>query len=34
MARYHESAADVPDGLTIPRWSWDGLENQAGAGST
>jgi len=27
MARYHESADDVPDGLTIPRWSWDGLES-------
>jgi hemoglobin len=26
MARYHESAADVPDGLRIPRWSWNGLE--------
>jgi hemoglobin len=26
MTRYHESAADVPDGLRIPRWSWDGLE--------
>ena len=26
MARYHESADDVPDGLTIPRWSWGGLE--------
>jgi hemoglobin len=24
MSRYHASAADVPDGLTIPRWSWDG----------
>src|SRR5215510_12941078 len=24
MARYHRSADDVPDGLTIPRWSWDG----------
>jgi hemoglobin len=24
MARYHESAADVPEGLSIPRWSWDG----------
>jgi hemoglobin len=24
MARYHHSADDVPDGLTIPRWSWDG----------
>jgi hemoglobin len=26
MARYHRSADDVPDGLTIPRWSWDGLK--------
>ncbi len=26
MARYHESADDVPAGLTIPRWSWDGLQ--------
>jgi hemoglobin len=25
MARYHDSADDVPDGLGIPRWSWDGL---------
>ena len=25
MARYHESADDVPDGMLIPRWSWDGL---------
>ena len=25
MARYHESADDVPQGLLIPRWSWDGL---------
>jgi hemoglobin len=25
MARYHESADDVPDGLPIPHWSWDGL---------
>ena len=25
MARYHESADDVPDGLSIPRWSWDGV---------
>ena len=22
--RFHESADDVPDGLQIPRWSWDG----------
>jgi hemoglobin len=26
MARYHDSADDVPDGLAIPRWSWDGLQ--------
>jgi hemoglobin len=26
MARYHDSADDVPDGLSIPRWSWDGLQ--------
>ncbi len=26
MSRYHRSADDVPDGLTIPRWSWDGLK--------
>jgi hemoglobin len=25
MSRYHESADDVPDGLEIPKWSWDGL---------
>ncbi len=25
MDRYHDSAADVPDALTIPHWSWDGL---------
>ena len=25
MARYHDSADDVPDGLRIPKWSWDGL---------
>jgi hemoglobin len=25
MARYHTSADDVPNGLTIPQWSWDGL---------
>ena len=27
MARYHESADDVPDGLSIPRWSWDGRQS-------
>lgn len=26
MARYHDSADDVPEGLGIPRWSWDGLQ--------
>jgi len=26
MARYHRSAADVPRGLSIPRWSWNGLQ--------
>ena len=26
MSRYHESADDVPAGLGIPRWSWDGLQ--------
>jgi hypothetical protein len=26
MARYHRSANDVPDGLAIPRWSWEGLQ--------
>jgi hemoglobin len=25
MARYHGSADDVPDGLHIPHWSWNGL---------
>ncbi|HEY2428727.1 MAG TPA: group II truncated hemoglobin [Acidimicrobiales bacterium] len=25
MARYHHSADDVPAGLDLPRWSWDGL---------
>ena len=24
MARYHRSAEDVPDGLHVPKWSWDG----------
>ena len=26
MARYHNSADEVPNGLRIPRWSWDGLQ--------
>lgn len=25
MAHYHSSADDVPDGLAIRQWSWDGL---------
>ncbi len=27
MARYHESADDVPDGLPFPRWSWNGIQD-------
>ena len=36
MARYQHSPDDVPDGLRMPHWSWDGLvagtgrENAAG----
>jgi hemoglobin len=26
MSQCHESADDVPEGLSIPRWSWDGLQ--------
>ncbi|GAB1644494.1 group II truncated hemoglobin [Krasilnikovia sp. MM14-A1259] len=26
MTRYDASADDVPSDLTIPRWSWDGLQ--------
>jgi hemoglobin len=26
MTRYPSSADDVPDGLRIPRWSWDGRQ--------
>jgi hemoglobin len=25
MAQYHSSADDVPHGMVIPKWSWDGL---------
>ena len=28
MARYHHSADDVPEGLRIPHWSWDGLVSE------
>jgi hemoglobin len=24
MSRYHDSADDVPDGLPIPQWTWEG----------
>ena len=27
MARYHRSADDVPEGMVIPRWSWNGPQN-------
>ena len=29
MARYQDSAEDVPVGLHIPKWSWDGLVSGA-----
>ena len=31
MSRYHRSADDVPEGLRIPRWSWDGLVGDTGS---
>jgi|SRR5579862_2460373 len=34
MAQYHGSAADVPAGLQIPKWSWDGLVSAPEAGGT
>jgi hemoglobin len=27
LARYHRSADDVPQGMRIPHWSWDGLQD-------
>jgi len=30
MSQYHRSADDVPDGLSVPRWSWDGLQPSTG----
>lgn len=27
LARFHRSADDVPAGLPIPRWSWDGFQD-------
>jgi hemoglobin len=32
MSRYHRSADDVPDGLTIPRWSWTSTAEGSAAG--
>jgi hemoglobin len=29
MSRYNGSAAEVPDGLRIPHWSWDGLADSS-----
>ena len=29
MARYHRSPDDVPNGLYIPKWSWNGLVSEA-----
>ncbi|GAA1722040.1 group II truncated hemoglobin [Kribbella yunnanensis] len=29
MARYHGSKDQVPEGMSIPRWSWDGLQEAA-----
>lgn len=26
MARYHDSADEVPDGLPLPHWGWEGLQ--------
>ena len=26
MSRYHDSADDVPDGLHVMKWSWNGPE--------
>jgi hemoglobin len=33
MARYHHSADDVPSGLRIPHWSWEGLVVASGPGA-
>jgi hemoglobin len=30
MARYYHSSDDVPEGLHIPKWSWQGLVELAG----
>jgi len=33
MSGYHESADDVPEGLTVPKWSWGGLVSPEPSGS-
>lgn len=33
MSRYHRSADDVPDGLEIPRWTWEGLVHGGSPGT-
>jgi hemoglobin len=33
MSRYHDSEDDVPAGLRIPHWSWEGLVSEPGPGS-
>jgi hemoglobin len=34
MARYPDSPDDVPDGLSIAHWSWDGLSSEAIGGDS
>jgi hemoglobin len=34
MSRYQGSTEDVPDGLRVPHWSWDGWVRETGSGST
>ena len=29
LTRYSESADDVPEGLRLPQWYWDGLQTEA-----
>ena len=32
MSKYHGSADDVPEGLPLPQWSWDGSVRTHGSG--
>lgn len=34
MSRYHRSVDDVPNGLPMPHWSWDGLVSHTGPDNT